>query len=192
MLMHIAYGGTVVSHESTAPLTQILTELHKSLQQKSYYAALMTALCLPDFCAALRSPNGETTKQKYKAWLRANTAYKSQDDIDLIYGARCSVLHRASGLQDPHRLVFAESLPNGDRRLTVDKTHYFELQAFVSDMAGWTWKWLEGVWPDPARAAPTPLPNPVVDANMHKLLWWHGDGAWPNLNGPILTGTVIC
>ncbi len=73
----------------------ILSEIERALAARLYYLAIAMALTVPDICAALESPNGETTGAKYKAWYNANLAdkYPRITDAD-CYSLRCGVLHQ--------------------------------------------------------------------------------------------------
>ena len=73
----------------------ILGEIERALAARLYYLAVAMALTVPDICAALESPNGETTGAQYKAWYNANLT----DQYPNITGAdcwslRCGVLHQ--------------------------------------------------------------------------------------------------
>jgi len=76
-------------------MESILEEIEKALEAELYYLAIAMALTMPDICAALESPNGETKGSKYKAWYNANLAriYPNITDED-CYSLRCGVLHQ--------------------------------------------------------------------------------------------------
>jgi hypothetical protein len=73
----------------------ILQEIEKALNAKLYYLAVAMALTLPDICAALASPDGESSGPKYKDWYNANLAkqYSNITDVD-CWKLRCGVLHQ--------------------------------------------------------------------------------------------------
>jgi hypothetical protein len=90
-----------------SPLDQILDDLERALTRKFYYLAIMMALALPDICACLESPNGNTrgfVGQAYKAWFRANLSirFSNLTDVD-AYQLGCGVMHQGHFGDDPNR-----------------------------------------------------------------------------------------
>lgn len=73
----------------------ILSEIEGALAARLYYLAIAMALTVPDICAALESPNGQTSGTKYKAWYNTNLAnqYPNITDAD-CWSLRCGVLHQ--------------------------------------------------------------------------------------------------
>jgi hypothetical protein len=73
----------------------LLNEIERGLNAGLYYLALMLALALPDICAALDSPDGVTSGQKYRDWYDANMApkYPKVTAAD-CWSLRCGVLHQ--------------------------------------------------------------------------------------------------
>jgi hypothetical protein len=73
----------------------LLNEMMQCVSAKAYYPALITAVTIPDICAALDS-NGSTKPSKYIKWFEANAAKYFQTLLDgrTAYYLRCSVLHQ--------------------------------------------------------------------------------------------------
>jgi hypothetical protein len=73
----------------------ITREVEAALRAGLYYAAIVMALTLPDICAALESPDGQSTAARYKTWFDAWLApeYPSLTAND-IYSLRCGVVHQ--------------------------------------------------------------------------------------------------
>src|SRR5713226_4507778 len=95
----------------------ILTdEIKKALLNKVWYAALILALTLPDVCAALESPDGVSTPDRYKAWY-AKWLKRKYDMIsaDDLYFLRCGVAHQGKfghpAMQ--YQRIFFTLRPNG-------------------------------------------------------------------------------
>jgi hypothetical protein len=63
-----------LEEEININMETILQEIDKALNAGLCYLAIAMALTVPDICAALESPNGETNGPKYKAWYNANLA----------------------------------------------------------------------------------------------------------------------
>ena len=49
-------------------MREIIDQLENSLTSKNYYLSLMAALAVPDIAAALESPDGRASGQKYAEW----------------------------------------------------------------------------------------------------------------------------
>ncbi len=73
----------------------LLKEMMSCISSKAYYPALITAVSIPDICAALDS-NGNTNSKKYINWFDANAAkyFYSLLDGKAAYYLRCSVVHQ--------------------------------------------------------------------------------------------------
>ena len=51
-------------------MNTILDEIRRAHKANLCYLAVTSSLSLPDLCCALASPDGETNRDKYKAWCR--------------------------------------------------------------------------------------------------------------------------
>ena len=82
---------------SVPPLTPLLEEINKAASQGLFFLAVSMTVALPDICASLASPNGQTTGPKYKQWcldnLGSDFSHLTPDDI---WSLRCGVLHNGS------------------------------------------------------------------------------------------------
>jgi hypothetical protein len=76
-------------------MEMILREIERALDAQLYYPAVVMTLTLPDICAALESPDGKTSGQKYKDWYNRYLAEVSpgMTDVD-CYSLRCGVVHQ--------------------------------------------------------------------------------------------------
>ena len=76
-------------------MQNLLKEMMRCLNAKAYYPALITAVSIPDICAALES-NGNTNSTKYINWFNANAAkyFDTLLDGSMAYYLRCSVAHQ--------------------------------------------------------------------------------------------------
>ena len=100
-------------------------QIRLALSAHLYHPAIVVALTLPDICAALESPTGETTGPLYKTWY-ANHLSQDLPDITAqdMWSLRNGVLHQGkfgnkNFLYD--RVSFA--LPYGQRSATVGIGH---------------------------------------------------------------------
>lgn len=76
-------------------MESILQDIEKALAAGCYYVAVHMVLALPDICAALESPNGETSGRQYRSWYDGHLAplYPMITATD-CYSLRCGVLHQ--------------------------------------------------------------------------------------------------
>lgn len=72
-----------------------LQEIENALKARLYYLAVVTAVTIPDVCAALASPDGESTGAKYKAWYSDNVGKTLTwfTEVD-CYKFRCGGVHQ--------------------------------------------------------------------------------------------------
>ena len=83
---------------------QFLNAVEEALQQRNFYAALTTALALPDICCWVESP--PTSGQKYAAWFDKYVKEKYTYEVGAnksqqvflqgsdCYALRCACLHQ--------------------------------------------------------------------------------------------------
>ncbi len=77
------------------PLDTILADIQNGLRGGMYYAALVVALTVPEFCAALQCEGGGGGADKYMEWFTANLGHRYPNlTPDDCYSLRCSVLHQ--------------------------------------------------------------------------------------------------
>src|ERR1043165_600714 len=98
---------------TATPIDNVLVEIERALSKRFYYLALVTALSLPDICAALESSDGRSVTKRYKAWYklhlgaRSSMEHLSEDDC---FSLRCGVVHQGRfGLAGSQysRVIFA-------------------------------------------------------------------------------------
>lgn len=96
-----------------SPMRDLLQQIELALQANLYYVSLLSALSVPDMCAALFSPDGQTSGAKYAAWFDQYVAqrYNGKLDGQTCYQFRCSLLHQGT-TQHPSsqysRILFIE------------------------------------------------------------------------------------
>jgi hypothetical protein len=116
---------------SPSPFDQILLDIERALIAKFYYLAIMMTLALPDICACLESPNGNTRGRgdAYKQWFRKHLSQKFRNltDVD-AYQLRCGVIHQGHFGDHPRRnydrIIFVGRNPSvkfvGDAVATIN------------------------------------------------------------------------
>jgi hypothetical protein len=145
-------------------MEMILQEIELALHARLYYLALVVALTIPDVCAALESVDGQTNRDRYKAWYNAHLGgrYGAVTDAD-CYSLRCGVAHQGRfghPRMEYGRVIFAipgrgiflhNSIANDALHLDADR--------FCREMIAAARQWFAGKQNDPAVQAN--LPNVV-------------------------------
>lgn len=156
----------------------ILGDLERALGAGLYYVAIAVALSLPDVCAALESPNGETSAAKYKAWYDKYVAckYPALTSSD-CWSLRCGVLHQGR-FGHPNsqygRVLF--TVPSAQRNVfhnnILNDALNLDAIIFCRDMIGSTRQWFTA-----ARSDAT------VKANLPNLVQFRPKGLAPYMVG---------
>lgn len=78
--------------------------IHDALNQKLYYAALVSALCIPDICGYLDEPEKGSAK-RYTNWFATYMpAYLNVLPAEEAYALRCVVLHNGGLSTESYKL----------------------------------------------------------------------------------------
>ncbi len=130
--------------------------IRKSINNQNWFAALFLALCMPDICGALETPD-EGNRIRYKRWFGANLA---QYESGYLFSAndawhfRCSCLHQgvdASTKMSVERIHFITPPPNQNivHGNELDGVLQMQIDIFCKDIADAVDKWyLETARPD--------------------------------------------
>jgi hypothetical protein len=85
----------------------ILTQITRGLERWFHYLAIVSALTLPDICAAMEAEDGWSTKARYMAWwdawMKAKYPYMTSEDA---YGLRGGVVHQGKLTKPKAHLTF--------------------------------------------------------------------------------------
>ena len=150
-----------------SPLHTLLDNIQGCLGAGIYYAALVTALTIPEICAALESDGGWGGNQKYKNWYHDYLGDKYPNlTPDDCYALRCSVLHQGK-LGRPNmqysRVLF--TIPNRQRNVfhnnICNDALNLDVSIFCNDVIAAAQAWYEVKRDDPFVLAN--LPNLVRD-----------------------------
>ena len=156
-----------------------------------FYLSLSSTLALPDVCAALSSPDGETSGKLYKQWYKDNVVPPQFADLtaEECYKFRCKVLHQGSSRSDLadgryEQIIFyaakpGEKVPRIGAKVVHPPTGIYkliDLEVFITTILDAAFKW----WEKNHR-------NVLVKANSTQLLrcfpeglpWIKGLGARP-------------
>ena len=74
-------------------------EMERCRNARAYWALLHVSVCLPDICAALQAPNGETTGPRYIDWCEKYLPDPLLSGAER-YRMRCKVLHQGRATTD--------------------------------------------------------------------------------------------
>jgi hypothetical protein len=161
----------------------ITKEIQKAMDAGLYYLATMAALSLPDVCAALESPDGETSGAKYKAWYDTWMAslYPEVTNLDL-YSLRCGVVHQGRlghSKMQYGRVLFTVPNRQGNvfHRNVINDALNLDAVTFCNDMVQCVARWY---------AAKKTDPN--VLANLPRLVQLRPQGLAPYMVGMPLIG----
>lgn len=159
-------------------------EIRAAINGGLWVMALMSTLAVPDICAALGSPDGETKGAKgakYRAWWEANLAAKyPRTDAGEFYKLRCSMLHQGGTATPAYaRTVFVAARPHIVHNCWADNdgmnSLILDLPTLASDVIAAAQKWLA------ANKDSEP-----VKTNLTKLIAWHPNGLAPFEDFPAL------
>lgn len=160
-------------------MEDILQQVRAASKVGAYYVSLLSALTLPDICAALESEDGKASRAKFITWFDAQVApsYNGFLDGESCYYFRCSMLHQGS-TQHPKskysRIIFLEP---GNRRMTLHNNIMndalnIDVNIFCEDICAAVEHW----WP----AAST---QPAFQANVTRFVTRHPNGLAPYIVG---------
>lgn len=151
-------------------MQHLIEAVEHALAQHNWYAALASALTLPDICGWLEHPNkraGERYKEWFKKYMRNYTlsssssmffensdcSYEPSLSADDFYALRCAYLHSGSddissqkARQLLHRFQFTEPAESGGihcNKVVKDKEHTLQLQVdfFCKDICEGVKRW---------------------------------------------------
>jgi len=127
-------------------MEDLLAQIEATNNAGYYYVALLSALTLPDICAALESSNGEASRDRYINWYDNNVDSGPATGKD-IYAFRCSLLHQGRTSHPKSsfsRIIFIEpgSNTNTFHNCVVIDALLIDVQLFVSDLLAATRQWL--------------------------------------------------
>ena len=165
---------------------QLIREIEAAVEGRAWVLALAGTLSLPDICAALQSPNGATTKNKYVAWVKRwlGAEYPNLDPEEL-YQMRCGMLHqgRTRSSKEASGETYSRAMflgPESSVRMhnsVMGDALVMDLPRFCSDVISAVGRW-EASMRD----------NRNYAINSGSLVRWHPDGLPPYIVGvPILS-----
>ena len=159
-------------------MERLLHEITTAADNGLFYLALFGALAVPDICAGMESPGGQTSEVKYRAWFDQWAAGKFHGMVsgEDCYGFRCSMLHQ--GRAHPHkglysRVIFVEPKGRVFMHLNViNDALNLDIQSFCRDLVESAREWL-----------PTVESKPEFQANLAAFIIRHENGIAPYVVG---------
>lgn len=160
----------------------ILDEIRVACEQKLFYLAVMLCLALPDICAALEHPTGQTSEKRYRSWVDTwlGKEYGNFLPAQDMYRLRCGVMHQGRmghpGLRYK-RLAFSVTMGFlADRNFFPNRRKpellNLNAQMFCYNVCASVQRWEQAHKGDP-----------VVQANLARLVQYHPDGLSPYVGG---------
>jgi hypothetical protein len=155
-------------------MDQMLHEIEAAVRGNAWMLALSATLALPDICAALQSPNGETKRSKYENWVQEWLGDKYPDlDASELYQMRCSMLHQGKSQGSSYsRVIFVAPGSNFFHNNILNDALNLDLPTFCSDVASAVRKWQAAV-----EGSPDYIRNSVA------LMRWYPNGLPPYIVG---------
>lgn len=165
-------------------MINLLEDVHKALDAKAFYLALMGALALPDICGSMEYPDGRAGSDRYAAWFDkwVGERYLGFLDGKQCYGFRCDMLHQGvtgQSHREYSRILFV--LPGGTmvrmHRNIFNGALNLDLPVFCSDVTGGVHRWLE------ATSETEP-----IKSNLSRLMQIYPNGLAPYMVGVPIIG----
>ncbi len=125
----------------------LLQQIDLGLRANLYYLSLMSALSVPDMCAALSSPNGQTSGAQYAAWFDQYVAPKYCGNLDgqTCYQFRCSLIHQGT-TQHPgsqySRIIFMEPSGHIFHNNVINGALNIDVRIFCRDVTASATSWI--------------------------------------------------
>lgn len=136
-------------------MEELLSQIENCVEKESYLIGIYTSLSIPDICAALQSPNGESKKTKYVNW--CNQWLSSKYYIPIVdkhtltgeqcYAFRCGVVHQGRSQHADlgySRILFVDpKSKNCFHNNVINDALNIDAGIFCSDMVASAREWLE-------------------------------------------------
>jgi hypothetical protein len=165
-------------------MRDLLRQIDLGLDAKLYYLSLISALAVPDMCAALESPDGKTNGSKYADWFDKYVGPRYTSDVDgrFCYQFRCSLLHEGSTIHSKGpfaRILFQEPYPrmNIFHNCVLEDVLTIDVRIFCRDIIAGAIAWLA------ANENTT-----TFQANFPKFIQRYPDGLAPYFSGAPVIG----
>jgi hypothetical protein len=169
-------------------MRELFDQVEAVASTRLYYIALMSALAIPDICAAMESENGEANRPKYEGWFdrhvapRYETRWGCTLDGTTAYQFRCSMLHQGRTQHKAgtySRLLFLE--PGASRTVMhnniLNDALNIDVSIFCTDVVDAAREWITEAEQLPAYQRNFPL-----------FVQRYADGFAPYIGGiPVIT-----
>jgi hypothetical protein len=101
-------------------ISKLISNIEEALEQKLYYPAFMSALCLPDICGYISDPENLSVRNRYIAWFEKYMSDSYQDYMsgEEAYALRCVVLHNGE--------LSTKQYSIRSKKILLDKFEVFE------------------------------------------------------------------
>jgi hypothetical protein len=170
-------------HATMNVMNELIAQIRLASDAGLYYLALLGALVLPDICGALASKEGTASATKYRDWLRNNVPEQA-DDVDDIYGLRCSLLHQGRAMPHGGTFPIAFTFPseanlpqlhNLSTEVGTDRVGWMSVPMFVEEVTRGAEAWLNQ-YGNTKR----------VQRNLEKFARLRPEGLPPHVNWPVI------
>lgn len=172
---------------TNSPLEIIFADIEKALRAEIWYAALVSALCIPDICSVLNRPPEESwnKRHKYAEWFNDNLGKKyTHLTGDDCFNIRGGIVHKGTfGHKESRYDAVMFMIPNSRQFVvhdgfiggpwgTTTQSLALDLVTFCRDMIAAARKWyLENE------------DDPNLQANLPNLVRLRPEGLAPYITG---------
>ena len=131
--------------------------MNKCREAGAYWALLHITMCLPDICAALQSPSGETNSDRYKAWcdrFASDPLFTGEER----WRMRCKVLHQGRARTDKRgrytAYAFGQPAATGetDHKRIEQTTLHLDVGELAGEMSASVEGWIEWIEANPSES----------------------------------------
>jgi hypothetical protein len=163
--------------EQGSPLYPLLNEINAAVTHGAPFLAIAMTVALPDICVSLKSPNGRTNGERYKAWCEENLSKEEFGFVtgDDLWSMRCGVLHNGRFGDLKHnvaRVIFALPGKGSLVNCRFNDAYVYSAVDFCKNFTQAVYRWMEKNKEDE-----------TVKANIVRLMQYREGGLRPYIDG---------
>lgn len=123
-------------------VSRLVQDIEKALNNDLYFAALVSALTLPDICGKAEYPAEESSRKRYTAWYDEQIGNyeknpRDKNDVpylsgEVVYSLRCALLHEGNPNVKNEKLKLTPRIDHFV--LVIEKKNQFDIYGDSSSM----------------------------------------------------------
>ena len=163
-------------------IVTIAREVPQLVNAGAFYAALSSALIIPDICAALEAEDGTANGTRYAAWFDQYVGHRYDQNFvgQDCYKYRCGVVHQLRGAGRGARYArVLFMIPDGNmfHRNRLNDVYNIDIRVFCSDIVAGFDDW----WAEKKDDA-------IVQRHVNEMMNFYPRGLAPYIVGVPLIG----